>query len=93
VLANGRLLIRGKEVIRLQGKNKWKGPLADAVKGVSRERIAAEVGCTTATVTSYMTDTEKQKSIGLDFLAALHRLANPRGKAKIEKFINDQLVA
>ncbi len=40
-----------------------------------------------------MTDTEKQKSIGLDFLAALHRLANPRGKAKIEKFINDQLVA
>lgn len=75
-----------------KGKNGWVG-LGDAMKGVSKERIAAEAGCTTVTVTNYMTDAEKQKTLGIDFLAALHRLANPKGKAKIEKFIDEQLMA
>lgn len=76
-----------------KGKNGWKGPLAEAMEGVSKERIAAEASCSTVTVTNYMTNEEKQKTATIDFLAALHRLANPNGKAQIEKFINDQLVA
>lgn len=76
-----------------KGKNGWKGPLAEAMRGVSKERIAVEANCTTMTVINYMTNEEKQKTASIDFLAALHRLANPNGKAKIEKFINDQLVA
>lgn len=73
--------------------NGWVGPLGKAMAGVTRERIAAEAECTTATVTNYLTDESKQQKAGIDFLAALHRLANPKGKAEIEKFINDQLVA
>lgn len=76
-----------------RGKKDWKGPLADACKGMSKEFIAAAMGCTTVTVSNYMTDVDKQRSIPLNMVAGLHRAASPRAKARIEKFINDQLVA
>lgn len=75
-----------------KGKKNWLG-LGIAMAGVSRERIAAEWGTTCQTVDAYMTDEAKQEGIGIDYLAGLHRLASPRGKARIEKFIDDRLVA
>ncbi len=76
-----------------RGKKHWKGPLADAMEGVPKERIAAEWGTTCNTVDAYMGDEGKQGCIGIDYLAGLHRLASQRGKARIEKFVRDRLVA
>ncbi len=76
-----------------RGKNGWSGPLPEACEGMSKEAIAAAMGCTVVTVNNYMTDAEKQLTIPLNMVAALHRAAPPRNKAQIEKFINDQLVA
>lgn len=76
-----------------RGYKGWKGPLADAVEGMSREALAVAMDVTTVTVDKYMRDPEKQRGIPIDMLAGIHRAVGPKCKARIEKFINDQLVA